>query len=222
MQFIIAGYGTFGQLAGSRLRERFPEAKIILVDNDRDKFSAHRQSVITDAAVSDAAEYVLERREALRDSESWIVPTVPFHLLARVAIGMQPDLRLGRLPAALRALLPHAYELDDATICCSYADFVCPDDCAEGPLCAVTGEQRKPLFLALEELEVPGSRMRILRSRQLRPGIGGYQARDFFRCIEGIEEGSTLIGTSCRCHAILTAIVRDTRIQCKDSRKEEK
>ncbi|MGC8907797.1 MAG: hypothetical protein ACP5M0_10205 [Desulfomonilaceae bacterium] len=220
MEFIIAGYGKFGQMAARRLAERFRDAKMILLDKDPEAFSGRCEPAATE--VCDAAAYLVERRRLLRDSDSWIIPTVPFHLLARVALEALADLRLARLPGALAAALPNPYELDDSTMCCSYADFVCPDDCEEGPTCTVTGEQRKPLFLALEELAVPGGRVRILRSRQLCPGIGGYQARDFFRCIEEIEEGCAVIGTSCRCHAILTAVVRGNKIQDNASLKEEK
>jgi len=215
MQFIIAGCGKFGELAADRLSFGYPRDKIILVDNDPCKLSMPSQTGDIDKIAGDVVEYLSKKRDDLLRSDSWIIPTVPFHLLARVALGILTDLRLSRLPAFLDALLPNTFRVDDSTLCCSYSDFVCPDDCEEGPACTVTGEKRKPLYTVLQELDVFGSCVRTLVSRQLCPGIGGYQARDFFLCIDGMEEGSTIIGTSCRCHAVLTALTRQTILAAK-------
>lgn len=213
MQLVIIGYGKFGQLAAKRLREAFPAEKIIVVENDVFKLSAAHRSGNLHMLCGNGVEYLVETRDDLLNSESWIIPTVPLHLLANVALRLSADLRQTRLPQLLDALLPNTYRLDDSTLCCSYADFVCPDDCEEGPACTVTGEQRKPLYVVLQELDVPGIPMHILVSQQLSPGIGGYRAQDFFRCIDEIPKSSTIIGTSCRCHAILTAVMRGNKIE---------
>ncbi len=210
MEFIIVGCGKFGQLALDRLRKIRPSNKITAIDIDPRKVAEAHQIGYIETVLQDSLSYLVEKRELLCHSNSWIIPTVPFHLLARIALGIFCGCRLAPLPGFLGSLLPNAFKLDNSTICCSYADFVCPDDCEEGTACTVTGEERKPLYMVLKELEVPGSRVLILISRQLCPGIGGYQARDFFNCIDAIEAGTSIIGTSCRCHAILTAVERRT------------
>lgn len=222
MAFIISGFGKFGQLASERLGHAFPQEELVIVDNDPHKLTTGPISNNMEKIATDAVGYLVERQDTLRHSESWIVPTVPFHLFARVALGILSDLRLAPLPAALSPLVPNTYRIDDATICCSYADFVCPNDCEEGPVCTVTGEARRPLHSVLKELVLHESRMQILVSRQLCPGIGGYTCRDLFECIADIDAGNTVIGTSCRCHAILTAVTRGNRIRDNVSLKEER
>jgi hypothetical protein len=213
LTFIIAGFGKFGRLALERLTHAFPEETLILLDHDPHAFSGGRHTGNVREIVTDAVKYLVEHRDDLGGSETWITPTAPLHLFAGVALGVVSDLRLAALPPTLPSLVPNPYQLDGSTICCSYADFVCPDDCEEGPLCTVTGESRQPLYSRLKGLVLPGYNVQILVSRQLCPGIGGYTSQDLFQCISEIQQGCTVIGTSCRCHAILTAVTRGNRME---------
>jgi hypothetical protein len=107
----------------------------------------------------------------------------------------------------LSGLVPNPFALDGSNLCCSRADFFCPDDCPEGDLCTVTGEPREePLYRMLEELEVPGVTVLVLRSRQIMPGIGGYLLGELMDLTERIPQGRSLIATSCKCHGVITSI----------------
>jgi hypothetical protein len=49
----------------------------------------------------------------------------------------------------------------------------------------------------------------VIRSHQLAPGLGGYKVADLARMAEKLtsdDKGQWLLGTSCRCHGILTAM----------------
>jgi hypothetical protein len=106
----------------------------------------------------------------------------------------------------LSSLVPNPYRVDRATLWCSYADFLCPDDCEEGPECSVTGESRKPLSAVLGNLFFHGKAPKILVSRQLCPGIGGYRSTDLLEFLDDLVGFDGVIGTSCKCHAVLTAL----------------
>ena len=92
----------------------------------------------------------------------------------------------------------------------SYADFICPEDCAEPDCCTVTGEVRdKPLYSLLSQLSVSDFKVHVTRSHQLAPGVGGYRVSALAEVADTLrkdKEGKWLLGTSCRCHGILTAL----------------
>ncbi len=97
--------------------------------------------------------------------------------------------------------------VDGSTLCCSRADFLCPDDCPEGDLCSVTGMPRdRPLFEVLEAIQVPGYVTLVQRSTQILPGLGGYSLEEL-RCLARHRRaGCYLVATSCKCHGIVTAV----------------
>jgi hypothetical protein len=205
MAFVIAGYGQFGKLAASRLKDLYPRESFKLVDRDATKFA---ESVIPSnsrAIIAEAEEFVTDLIESRHEGQ-WIIPTVPFHLLARVALRRFPELEEAVLVEELSSLVPNPYRVDRATLWCSYADFLCPDDCEEGPECSVTGESRKPLSAVLGNLFFHGKAPKILVSRQLCPGIGGYRSTDLLEFLDDLVGFYGVIGTSCKCHAVLTAL----------------
>ncbi|MEW6352505.1 MAG: hypothetical protein AB1646_25950 [Thermodesulfobacteriota bacterium] len=97
--------------------------------------------------------------------------------------------------------------VDACTLCCSRADFLCPDDCPEGDLCSVTGMPRDlPLSETLEAVRVPGYVTLVQRSGQILPGIGGYPLGELRALGLHCAAGRYLVATSCKCHGIVTAI----------------
>ena len=93
----------------------------------------------------------------------------------------------------------------------SLARHLCPDDCAEPPVCPVTGEERQqPLFLKLAETSRPGRPLLVVASRQLAPGVGGYSPLRLIELAETVAEaaGPLLVATACRCHGVVHGLKR--------------
>lgn len=214
MIFVIAGYGQFGKLAASRLRGLYPQSSLVLIDRDSDKFTGPDvpKNVCT---IIGEADTVVEDLIRSTTVDQWIIPTVPFHLLARVISKHFPELHESVLPEQLASMVPNPSRVDPATLWCSYADFLCPDDCEEGDRCSVTGESREPLSTMLQGLTVSDKALRILVSRQLCPGIGGYSSSDLAIFLEGLVGFDGVIGTSCKCHAVLTGLQWSSKLHAK-------
>jgi prephenate dehydrogenase len=74
----IIGAGQFGEKAAVRLRLKYPEAAIIVVDQDRR--ALHRvEEVATAVVVGDGAAYLAEHL-TVSEKPDWIVAAVPVHL----------------------------------------------------------------------------------------------------------------------------------------------
>jgi hypothetical protein len=114
------------------------------------------------------------------------------------------------IPSGLFSALPHPWIGSRQEVICSYADFICPEDCPEPEeICTVTGKKRGiPLYELISSKIPEGFQAEVIRSRQLGPGVGGYSFRKLLglraRISRG-KEGKWLIGTACRCHGILSA-----------------
>ena len=148
------------------------------------------------------------------DRWDWIIPMAPVHvafqwLLAGPLAGSawQP----AAVPETLAGLIPGARRGPHGELYLSRAQHLCPDDCAEPEVCPVTGESRDlPLHQELAALKLAGYEIRVIPSRQLAPGVGGYPpwrlldlARDM-----GTLRGNVLIATACRCHGVIHGLAQ--------------
>jgi hypothetical protein len=95
----------------------------------------------------------------------------------------------------------------------SIADFLCPEDCPEpARYCTVTREKReKPLYKILEDLNGLYE-SKVIRSKQLGLGVGGYLSEDLLKTVREIKKAGAsdrliLISTACRCHAVISALL---------------
>jgi len=166
----------------------------------------------------DAVDFLTENFHLLAPS-TIIVPALPIHLAfewvkANIA-GTYSTSRI-EVPEEIKGCLPHAWQGKKKSLLVSYADFLCPEDCLEPEdHCTVTGEQRgKPLFELLDDLEIPGYQVHIVKSRQMGPGVGGYRATELKRLKDSILSkgtGKWIIGTACRCHGVLSAMELEPR-----------
>jgi len=206
MRYIVLGYGRFGRLAVERLHAAFPSISITVVEWDRAQITGRWPAGVT-VFQEDATAFLL--RSQLVTPEAVIIPMVPFHLAAFYIKAREPECRDTPLPHNLMELAPNSLRLDEATLCCSKADFLCPDDCPEGDTCTVTGLQRTPLYCDLEALRIPGFTVLIQRSGQILPGIGGYRFKDLQNMALKIRSGKYAVATSCKCHAIMTGLEMD-------------
>jgi hypothetical protein len=213
MRFCIAGYGKFGRRALAMLHVSFPNELITVVElrlGDSDNEVKAGVTFVREDAVS-----FLSGSSDIGPTD-WIIPTVPFHLAASLVLAGLPGARAAHIPERTLSIAPNPYPVNHSSICYSVADFICPDACPEGDLCSVTGEYREPLCLRLKQTEIPGFKLSVLRSRQILPGIGGYQVADLHTLTRQVGPGNNLIATACKCHAILTGIKRENRSEKPD------
>jgi hypothetical protein len=142
-----------------------------------------------------------------------IIPAVPFHLAYEWLCGYLGRARSPerlKVPQEIASALPHTWEGPEGTLLVSYADFRCPDDCPEpAGYCTVTRSKRStPLYELLRRIAPADYSARIIRSRQLAPGLGGYRLEDLGRLSAAVRTTRTerwLIGTACKCHGMVTA-----------------
>jgi hypothetical protein len=204
-RFVIAGFGKFGRLALERLQAAFPQSRIIVLERGVEiserKFSTHVHAIEGDAVS-------LLTDSSLFHAEDLIIPMVPFNLAASYVLASHPNSQETAIHEDTIALLPNPLRLDASNVVCSRADFVCPDDCPEGELCTVTGKPREPLYDLLGRLDIDGYRMLVQKSSQILPGVGGYPLADLDELSRLVEKGRSIVATSCKCHAILTAIIK--------------
>jgi hypothetical protein len=206
MKYVIAGYGRFGRLALARLQEAFPETKALVIENNRDKLAVEFPSGTT-VIESDAVEFLLD--SDLPDADDFILPMVPFHLAAAYLTAKLPNTREIELPNEIAQAAPNPVRINFSNLLASRADFLCPDDCAEGETCTVTGKINEPLYSALAAITAPGFSVLVQRSYQILPGVGGYTFHDLITLLGRVTTGRHLVVTSCKCHAVITAIKRN-------------
>ncbi|MGA8280292.1 MAG: potassium transporter [Desulfobacterales bacterium] len=206
----IFGAGHFGEKAAVRLRLKYPEASIVVVDQDRSALN-RVEGVATSMVVRDAAVYLAEHL-TVSEEPDWIVAAVPVHLAFEwLCKRLSPAYRIEKLtaPEALTQKLGCVFKGEGGRVYTSLADFICPNNCPEpADLCFVTGKPR-PIDLYEELSAVDPHQMTpvIIRSRQLSAGVGGYRPGDLFDALRKVKacDGPVLLGTACRCHSVLDA-----------------
>ncbi len=204
----IIGAGKFGRLAAKRLRNKF---NIVIVDKDESLLHAMDALKISHAR-ADGVEYLMDNLKHGVDV-SWIIPALPIHLAWEWCwrkIG-QTQLKPQVLSDKILPFLPHPIKGKSSHIYTSHADFICPDNCNEpDSFCTYTEKPRKKdMDQLLESLSFGSFEPLVLKSKQLAPGVGGYQPEDLFRLLNRIKQlrGSLLICTACRCHGVITGAV---------------
>ncbi len=206
MKILIAGYGKFGHIAVSRLSQENWVSEIVVLDIETGDGSLDNNLQVS-FLETDVVQYICALSYIHFDT--FIIPTVPFHLAAACLLRLYGAYNLCVLHDDMVNTLPNIYRVDRYNVCCSYADFLCPDDCPESESCSVTGEIRTPMYNKLSNLEQEGSPVVVIRSQQLLPGIGGFYFGDLMETIHKTSElNSFVMATSCRCHAILTGITK--------------
>jgi hypothetical protein len=207
---LIIGAGHFGARA-ARLLSNESKAPLFIVDVDKKSLS-QLEDLPVKSIEYDGILFLVNHYHLLNPSNT-IVPAVPLHLACEWVKGYLKSTRvinMIQVPDDIKPLLPHTWQGSEGSLLVSYADFECPDDCPEPEYCTVTGERRdNPLHDLLSHVRLPGFKTHVIRSHQLAPGLGGYMVRDLTGLAELLseaEKGKWLLGTSCRCHGIVTSI----------------
>ena len=212
--YLILGAGKFGRLALNRLARQDAAASFVVVDRDPaaltmtlDGVPGWTRVAVRGRRLSGAA---FKRRRPVGLDH-------PHGAGARglsLAPGGSPGgvgLAAGGGAGGLAGLIPGARRGPHGELYLSRARHLCPDDCAEPEVCPVTGESRDlPLHQELASLHLAGYEIRVIASRQLAPGVGGYSPRrllDLARDM-GALKGNVLIATACRCHGVIHGLAQ--------------
>ena len=212
--YLILGAGKFGRLALQRLARQDAAATFLVVDRDPEALAALRDLDLP-GVTGVVAEAVAFLAANLREDSpwDWLIPMAPVHvawawLLAGPLRGWEATV----VPEALAGLGPGCFRGPEGQVYLSRAAHLCPDDCPESdPVCPVSGEPREvALFAELAALKLPGWTIKVVPSRQLAPGVGGYPPRELMalaRELAGMS-GRVLIATACRCHGVAHGLQR--------------
>jgi hypothetical protein len=207
--YLILGAGKFGRLALKRLARQDAAASFLVVDCNPSALAAVRALEIpgVSGVVAEAVAFLAAN---LREDSpwDWLIPMVPVHVAwAWLLAGPLKGWETAAAPEDLAALGPEGFRGPAGQIYLSRAAHLCPDDCPESdPVCPVSGESRElALSAALANLGRPGLAIRVVASRQLAPGVGGYPPQELMalaRELKGMS-GRVLIATACRCHGVV-------------------
>jgi hypothetical protein len=211
--YLILGAGKFGSLALERLACQDADAGFVVVDHEAAAPALRGGGRAWDFAQAEAVAFLVQHLKADGDWD-WIIPMVPVHvayqwlLAGPLAGGSWEPLAV---PEALAGLTPEARRGPRGELYLSRARFRCPDDCAEPAVCPVTGESRDPpLYQELAAQPPAGYEIRVIASRQLAPGVGGYTPRRLLELGREVAalRGRVLIATACRCHGVIHGLKR--------------
>jgi hypothetical protein len=207
--YLIVGCGHFGSLAVQKLLKKDPHSKITVID--RDERALHRSPSFPIETVIGEAIAILSRSLS-RDRNTYIIPAVPFHLAFEFVLSKLRPLGAKRTQVPNLSGLPNPMMGETGNLYTSHADFFCPEDCPEPSFhCTVTRRKRpESLYKKLEALIGPFE-SKVIRSRQLGPGVGGFRSEVLFDLIEDIRQRrasrrTLLISTACRCHGVTSAL----------------
>jgi hypothetical protein len=206
----IIGAGRFGKKAVEKLNKKHPEAALTVVDQDQKALDSLGYLPV-ERVCKEGALYL----EAHLDTQivpDWIIPAVPIHLAfewVRLKLSNHGGIEVLAVPPAIAKMLPNPVKGAHGQLFVSYADFLCPDNCTE-PLdrCTFTGKPRKGLlYRRIEEIRYKDYRSIVIRSRQLAPGVGGYQPEALKSSLIEVSKSKTPVfyTTACFCHGVMHA-----------------
>ncbi len=208
-KIVVLGAGKFGLRAVQTLKGK-GNNRIMVVDADPRRCEAAVGEGI-DAVNTDGITYLVDSLKG-QDPPDWIIPCIPLHVAFQWLQATLPEgvtLEALPVPEQVRAQLPNPLEGAVGQLYISYADFNCPTDCPEpAKLCTFTGRARKgTLYRTLAQIQSADFTSVIVRSKQIAPGLGGYQPDDLFMAISGVlvASGPVLLSTACKCHGVIQA-----------------
>ncbi len=211
--YLIIGCGHFGSRAVLRLLKRDRHVKITVIDRDK----AHLEKVFhlpVQTIVSDGRSYLTQFLSQPRDVE-YIIPAVPYHLVFEYTLCTLRSVGAKRTEVPPLESLPNPLRGKKGDLYTSFADFLCPEDCLEPPrYCTVTRKKRHASLFEILAKVKGAFHSKVIRSRQLGMGVGGFRVTDLLDLIEEIKKerdlaGPYLISTACRCHGVTSALTFD-------------
>ncbi|MDP2973099.1 MAG: NAD-binding protein [Deltaproteobacteria bacterium] len=207
--YLIIGCGRFGSRAIETLLRKDHRAAIIVVDKD-EKALEKVSSFHVERIAGDGISFL--NQSLKKEGDTYIIPAVPFHLAFEFILSHLKLLGGKRRKTPFIPGLPNSMMGKKGDLYTSLANFLCPEDCPEPPRhCTVTREKRgKSLYKILEDLRGPFE-SKVIRSKQLGLGVGGYLSEDLLKTVREIKKAGAsdrliLISTACRCHGVTSAL----------------
>ena len=213
--YLILGAGKFGRLALRRLGAVDREARFVVIDRLPEAPAAARTPEFPEAQMLEGeAVPFLSAHLGPGSPWDWLIPMVPVHV-AYAWLASGPLAGKGwepySVPGDLENLVAQSIPGPQGELYLSQARRHCPDDCAEPPVCPVTGEERhEPLFVKLAKASRPELPILVVASQQLAPGVGGYSPLRLMELAETVAKatGPLLVATACRCHGVVHGLKR--------------
>ena len=211
--YLIVGCGHFGSRAVKKLLQKDPLSKIIVVDKSKEALQTISQLPVG-IAVSDGIIYLCQFLSESRKT-NYIIPAVPLHLAFEFILSQLKPLGAKRKRIPSISGLPNPVIGKTGDLYTSHANFLCSEDCLEpAQYCTITKKRHpKPLYKILNDLE-GAFESKVIRSQQLGPGIGGFQAKALLNLLENLKNlkkkigsaGLILISTASRCHGVTSGL----------------
>jgi hypothetical protein len=207
---LILGAGKFG-LGAARLLSGKDKNRVTIVDADPQRCetaSGEGLEAVNADGIACLADSLKEP-----DPPDWIIPAIPRHVAfewLRTTLPAGIGFDILPVPEQVRVQLPNPQEGAAGQLYMSYADFICPADCPEpADFCTYTGKARAGiLYRILARIQVADFTSVVVRSRQLAPGLGGYQPGDLVRMRTAAVSANSpiLLSTACKCHGVMQAV----------------
>ena len=208
--YLVIGCGRFGSQAVQKLLRQDPRSKTVVVDIREEAFRAI-SSFPVEAILDDGTAYLCRALSKVEEID-YIIPAVPFHLAFEFILSQSSFLGARRAEIPPLHGLPNFMAGEKGDLYSSFAHFLCPGDCPEPPgYCTMTRKKRpRPLYNILADLDGPFE-TKVIRSRQLGPGVGGFRLKELLSVAEDIKKKRPagrliLISTACRCHGVTSAL----------------
>jgi hypothetical protein len=207
-QVFIIGFGKFGQLTLPKVSQRWPKARIWIMDpvpehlTRGERFSAVR--------VLDKGEDFLWKHQNQLASEDWIIPAVPFHLAGdwvKRVLSRDRAVRKIKPPRNLGKGLPFTLYLNK-DFYVSLADFECPENCPSPQgFCFKTRDPRPQRLREILDIQsLSRGTLTFIKSEQLAPGLGGFTFGELKRTGELLlrADPPLFLATVCPCHGVIS------------------
>jgi len=183
-----------------------------IVDHNENRLKKWTQSFSCKTICNDGISYLNSLPNDNYTHSLWIIPSIPIHVAFEwVKSRLTKQVRHIDIPDTILAQLPNAMPGTKGTVYMSYASFRCPDNCPEPIDHCYTTKQPRPISLyeKLHNINVSNFSSIVLRSRQILPGIGGFQFCDLTDTMDRVvsSEKCVLLSTACRCHGVMDAFV---------------
>jgi hypothetical protein len=207
-KYMVLGAGQFGIMAALKLVQL---GHVTVVDNDADSLQTLGNDLLETVCAEGLA--YLAKTENLRFF-NWIVPALPQHVAFEwLHEALKKDgIQIERIPFPEGIKLPNCIQGDKGRVYASLSSELCPDNCPEPPgVCFSTGEVRThPLHKIISETVSPDYQIKVLQSKQLAPGVGGYTPGSLLEVYRWAVDLRTagILATSCSCHAVLDAFIK--------------
>jgi len=210
MNVLILGAGKFGLHALKHMGALASTTAMTIVEKRRYLCMSLKMQDFN-SFCADGIDYLADNLNQPEDFD-WIVPAIPVHVAFEWVKRKLPETKTVKVlgvPDKIRQRLPNLMNADDQGVFMSNADFLCPVNCSEpDETCTYTGKPRpRLLFRELASIRHRGFCSIVVQSKQLAPGIGGYETQALFRALRLVSESNTpvLLSTACKCHGVMHA-----------------